>query len=223
MIEKNKLIAHRGIHNSYVVENTLSAFSKCIEEGYAIELDVRLSKDKKIIVYHDVSLTRLAKINRFIEDCTLAEIRKVKLKNKYSIPTLHQVLNLVDGKVPIYIDVKGNIGNNILEQELLNLLTQYRGEFFIQSFNPKTIKWLKKHTHKYKCGLIIFNYPQYNFIKKLFLHVKTDFVVCKLSSLHNYKIQKIRKNKTIIGWTIKNGNEIVKYQEFCDKMICENI
>lgn len=223
MIKKNKLIAHRGIHNSYVVENTLSAFFKCIEKGYAIELDARLSKDKKIIVYHDVGLYRLAKINRFVEDCTLAELKNIKLKNKYSIPTLNQVLNLVDGKVPIYIDVKGNIGNYILEQELLKVLRQYSGEVFIQSFNPKTIRWLKKHNNNYKYGLIIFNYPQYNFIKKLFLHVKTDFVVCKLSSLHNYKIQKIRKNKTIIGWTIKNGNEIVKYQEFCDKMICENI
>lgn len=223
MIEKNKLIAHRGIHNNYVVENTLSAFSKCIEKGYPIELDVRLLKDKNIVIYHDISLYRLTKINKLVENCTLQEIKDIKLKDKYTIPTLSQLLNLVNGKVPIYIDVKGNIGSYVLEQELLNMLSHYYGEIFIQSFNPKTIKWLKKHNNKYKYGLIIFNYPQYNIIKKIFLHLRTDFIVCKLSGLHNSKIQKMRNKKIVIGWTVTSGNEIVKYQEFCDKFICENM
>ena len=69
MIDKNKIIAHRGIHDSYIVENTLLAFLKAVEKGYAIELDVRLLKDDVIVVYHDFNLQRLTGINKLIESC----------------------------------------------------------------------------------------------------------------------------------------------------------
>lgn len=144
MIDKNKIIAHRGLHNNYIVENTLLAFLKAVEKDYAVELDIRLLKDGIVVVYHDINLKRLTGINKVIESCTLKDISNIKINDKYCIPTLEQVLKLINGKVPIYIDVKGNIGNYKLEEKLLDLLKEYRGEIFIQSFNPKTIRWLRK-------------------------------------------------------------------------------
>lgn len=223
MIDKNKIIAHRGIHDSYIVENTLLAFLKAVEKGYAIELDVRLLKDDVIVVYHDFNLQRLTGINKLIESCTLKDISNIKINDKYYIPTLEQVLKLVEGKVPIYIDVKGNIGNYKLEEILLDLLKEYRGEIFIQSFNPRTIRWFRKKESRYKYGLITFNYPQYNILKKLFIHLQVDFIVCYIKNISDKRLQKIRKNKRLIGWTIKKYSEIVKYQPFVDKFICENI
>lgn len=223
MIDKNKIIAHRGLHNNYIVENTLLAFLKAVEKDYAVELDIRLLKDGIVVVYHDINLKRLTGINKVIESCTLKDISNIKINEKYYIPTLEQVLKLINGKVPIYIDVKGNIGNYKLEEKLLDLLKEYRGEIFIQSFNPKTIRWLRKKEPKYKYGLITFSYPQYNILKKIFIHLQVDFIACYLENVSNKRFQKLRKNKTLIGWTIKKQSEFKKYDPFVDKFICENI
>lgn len=223
MIDKNKIIAHRGLHNNYIVENTLLAFLKAVEKDYAVELDIRLLKDGTVVVYHDINLKRLTGINKVIESCTLKDISNIKINEKYYIPTLEQVLKLINGKVPIYIDVKGNIGNYKLEEKLLDLLKEYRGEIFIQSFNPKTIRWLRKKEPKYKYGLITFSYPQYNILKKIFIHLQVDFIACYLENVSNKRFQKLRKNKTLIGWTIKKQSEFKKYDSFVDKFICENI
>lgn len=223
MIDKNKIIAHRGLHNNYIVENTLLAFLKAVEKDYAVELDIRLLKDGTVVVYHDINLKRLTGINKVIESCTLKDISNIKINEKYYIPTLEQVLKLINGKVPIYIDVKGNIGNYKLEEKLLDLLKEYRGEIFIQSFNPKTIRWLRKKEPKYKYGLITLSYPQYNILKKMFIHLQVDFIACYLENVSNKRFQKLRKNKTLIGWTIKKQSEFKKYDPFVDKFICENI
>ncbi len=223
MIDKNKIIAHRGLHNNYIVENTLLAFLKAVEEDYAVELDIRLLKDGTVVVYHDIDLKRLTGINKLIESCTLKDISNIKINDKYCIPTLEQVLKLINGKIPIYIDVKGNIGNYKLEEKLLDLLKEYRGEIFIQSFNPKTIRWLRKKEPKYKYGLITFSYPQYNILKKIFIHLQVDFIACYLENVSNKRLQKLRKNKTLIVWTIKKQSEFKKYDPFVDKFICENI
>lgn len=223
MIDKNKIIAHRGLHNNYIVENTLLAFLKAVEKDYAVELDIRLLKDGTVVVYHDIDLKRLTGINKLIESCTLKDISNIKINDKYCIPTLEQVLKLINGKVPIYIDVKGNIGNYKLEEKLLDLLKEYRGEIFIQSFNPKTIRWLRKKEPKYKYGLITFSYPQYNILKKIFIHLQVDFIACYLENVSNKRLQKLRKNKILIGWTIKKQSEFKKYDPFVDKFICENI
>lgn len=223
MIDKNKIIAHRGLHNNYIVENTLLAFLKAVEKDYAVELDIRLLKDGTVVVYHDINLKRLTGINKLIESCTLKDILNIKINDKYCIPTLDQVLKLINGKVPIYIDVKGNIGNYKLEEKLLDLLKKYRGKIFIQSFNPKTIRWLRKKEPRYKYGLITFSYPQYNILKKIFIHLQVDFIACYLENVSNKRFQKLRKNKTLIGWTIKKQSEFKKYDSFVDKFICENI
>lgn len=223
MIDKNKIIAHRGLHNNYIVENTLLAFLKAVEKDYAVELDIRLLKDGTVVVYHDIDLKRLTGINKLIESCTLKDISNIKINDKYCIPTLEQVLKLINGKVPIYIDVKGNIGNYKLEEKLLYLLKEYRGEIFIQSFNPKTIRWLRKKEPKYKYGLITFSYPQYNILRKIFIHLQVDFIACYLENVSNKRLQNLRKNKTLIGWTIKKQSEFKKYNPFVDKFICENI
>ena len=96
MIDKNKIIAHRGLHNNYIVENTLLAFLKAVEKDYAVELDIRLLKDGTVVVQHDIDLKRLTGINKLIESCTLKDISNIKINEKYYIPTLEQVLKLIN-------------------------------------------------------------------------------------------------------------------------------
>ena len=97
---KSNLIAHRGLHSSNTIENTIPAFIKAMDKGYIIELDIHILKDNTIVVYHDFNLKRLTGVNKVIEKLTYPQLSKIKIKKKYQIPTLKQVMNIINGKVP---------------------------------------------------------------------------------------------------------------------------
>ena len=70
-------IAHRGLHNinENIPENTLKAFKNAIKNNYAIELDVHILKDGKVIVFHDKTLFRMTGVNKKIKDMNYDEIK----------------------------------------------------------------------------------------------------------------------------------------------------
>ena len=171
---KKNLIAHRGVHNSKISENTLPAFAKCVDKNYIIELDIHILKDNTIVVYHDYNLKKLTGVNKVIETLSYAQLSKIKIKNKYTIPTLKQVIHIVNGKVPILIEVKDMNNNSKFEEELVKILDNYKGEFAIQSMNPLVIDWFYKNRKDYIIGLIIFNELNYNIVKKY--TKKIDFI-----------------------------------------------
>ena len=141
---KNNIIAHRGIYdNKKIFENSLEAFKKAIDKGYAIELDLRLTKDNKIVIFHDDKLERLTNEKGYIKDKNFIELEKIKLINNSKIPTFKEVLDLVNGKVPLLIELKSNIKGTRLEKEVVKELKNYKGEYAIQSFNPRTILWFR--------------------------------------------------------------------------------
>ena len=107
---KQSLIAHRGIHNQNVKENTLLSFERAIKKNMIIEFDIQLTKDHKIIVFHDKSLKRMMGINKQINNLTYQEIQEL---STYHIPLLTEVLNLVKGKVPLLIEIKPYHNKNI--------------------------------------------------------------------------------------------------------------
>lgn len=213
---KSNLIAHRGVHNSQTIENTLPAFVKCVDKNYIIELDIHILKCGTIVVYHDHDLFRLCGENKIIETLTYEQLCKIKIKGKYKIPTLEQVMHIVDGKVPIIIEVKDLNSNDYFERELVKLLDDYNGELAIQSINPFVLDWFYKNRKDYVIGLILLNDLNYKLLKKNIK--KIDFVSV------NKKMLPIKiKNKLIIGWTIKSKEEYKKYKNISDNLICENI
>ncbi len=212
---KASLIAHRGVYNSNNIENTLSAFSKCVDKNYIIELDIHILKDNTIVVYHDYNLNKLCGVNKIIETLNYDELSKIKIKNKYKIPTLDDVMHIVNGKVPILIEIKDLDNNSKFEEELVKLLDNYKGKFAIHSMNPFVINWLYKNRKDYVIGLIIFNDLNFKLVKKF--TKKIDFISV-------YKKQLPMKfNKIQIGWTVRNKKEYTKYKDLCDNLICENI
>lgn len=212
---KRSLIAHKGVHNSKIPENTIPAFTKSVDKNYIIELDIHILKDNTIVVYHDYNLLKLCGVNKVIETLSYAQLSKIKIKDKYTIPTLEQVMHIVAGKVPILIEVKDMNNNSKFEEELVKILDNYKGEFAIQSMNPFVIDWFNKNRKDYVIGLIIFNELNYNIVKKYIR--KIDFISV-------YKKQLPFKSKLLtIGWTIRNKKEYKKYESLCDNLICENI
>lgn len=211
---KTNLIAHRGVHNSYIIENTLPAFVKAIDKNYVIELDIHILKDNKIVVMHDYNLKRLTGKSRIIENLSYAQLSRIKIKNKYTIPTLEEVMHIVSGKVPLLIEIK-DVDNNIsFYKELIKLLDSYKGSFAIQSFNPFVVDWFCKNKKDYVIGIIVYNNLNYKFIKKYIK--KADFISV------NKKFIPLKSNKMIIGWTIKTKKEYNEYKDKCDNLICEN-
>ena len=155
-IENFKCIAHRGLFDrEKIPENSMLAFEKAIEKGYAIELDVNMTKDGYIVVFHDNSLKRMTGIKNDIATMTLSEIKKLKLLGTENrIPTFEDVLLQVSGRVPLLIEVKINNRYKELMEKLINLLEKYNGNYSIQSFDPRIVYFLKKNAPQISRGQI---------------------------------------------------------------------
>ena len=142
-----KPIAHRGYHNAAarIPENSLSAFEAAARAGYAIELDVQLTKDGQAVVFHDDTLDRLTAERGAVRDWTAATLGRIVLTNSDDpIPTLAQVLGLVAGRVPLLIEIK-DTGDGLaatdgqLEAATAGVLARYNGLVALMSFNPSSV------------------------------------------------------------------------------------
>lgn len=139
--------AHRGLHNKPTVpENSLAAFKAAVSKGYAIELDVHLMKDNNIAVMHDSSLKRTAGVDLKIEELETKDLGKFTLEESgEKIPTLSEVLDLVNGKVPLIVEIKTDGNCAEVTAKTVEILKNYKGDYCIESFDPRCILWLKKN------------------------------------------------------------------------------
>lgn len=150
--------AHRGLHGDGVPENSLGAFALACEKGFAIELDVHLSKDKEVMVFHDATLERMTGNTAKINELTCEELSELKLADtEERIPTLKQVLELVGGKVPLLVELKGESTDTSLCAEVAKLLREYSGEYCIESFNPLLLAAMRKQLPDAYYGLLYTN------------------------------------------------------------------
>lgn len=150
--------AHRGLWNEHVPENSMAAFARAVQKGYGIELDVQLSKDKKVVVFHDESLKRMCGVDRTVGELTVAELKSLRLKDSdQTIPLLAEVLAMVGGRVPLMIEVKGIEVKVALCVRLAKMLDAYRGAFSVISFNPRILSWFKSYRPCYARGQLVTN------------------------------------------------------------------
>lgn len=145
---KNWFYAHRGYHtqDQSIPENSLAAFGLAVENGFGIELDVHLTKDGRLAVFHDDSLSRMCGTDVGIEDLDSDEVKKFRLKGtNEQIPFFSEVLQMVDSKIPMIIEVKTHGGNSsALCERLCKELEEYNGAYCVESFDPRAIRWFKK-------------------------------------------------------------------------------
>lgn len=151
--------AHRGLHGIEAPENSMAAFRLALEQGYGIELDVHLMADGELAVIHDSSLMRTAGADVRIEDLTVEQLENYRLNGTDErIPTFRQVLELVDGKVPMIVELK-SVDNNhaVLTETACRMLDGYGGLYCIESFDPRCIRWLKTRRPKIIRGQLAHN------------------------------------------------------------------
>lgn len=230
MFLNDKPIAHRGLHDgNKIIENSMEAFKLAKEKGYTIEIDVHLTKDNKVIVFHDYNTKRITNIDMVIEKSTYEELNSQHI---HYIPLLEEVLNLIDGKVGLLIEIKNESKVGPLEEKLMKILSTYKGEYAIQSFNPMVLYYFKRKYPKVLRGQLSFKYKENKMIliEKICLKnmifnkiTKPNFISYKYDELKISKILKYKKKYMMLGWTVKSKNDYNNYKKYYDNLICEQI
>jgi len=142
-----KMFAHRGLHGAEIPENSLSAFAYAKQSGYGVELDVQLTRDKQVVVFHDPDLKRMCGVDKKVNELTYAELKQYRLgTSSQGIPLLSEVLELLVD-VPVICELKPHNGNTNTEicEYVCREIAQYAGEVWIESFSPFIVRWFKKN------------------------------------------------------------------------------
>jgi glycerophosphoryl diester phosphodiesterase len=228
-------IAHRGLHNGVDIhENTLESFDKAASKGYPIELDVQITRDDQIAVFHDFNLSRLAGREIKINQLSKTELKSCKiLESDQHIPHIDEVFEAVNRRVPLLIEIKNFKLPGKLEAVLLNKIVEYDDDVAVQSFNPLSLLWLKKRFPMLPIGQlgsdlrnedILFikkGFSKYLFMKKA---VNPDFIGYEICGLPNPSVNKIReKDKPVLSWTIKNKTDMERAKSYSDNFIFEHL
>ena len=150
--------AHRGLHGEGIPENTLAAFSSAIDEGYGIELDVRLTSDKVPVIFHDPTLSRMLGVDKKVCELTFEELKTYTFpETEEKIPSFEEALKFIAERAPLLIELKGEDTATSVCEAVANLLDGYSGVFAIQSFNPLHLKWMKTHRPQFIRGQLATN------------------------------------------------------------------
>lgn len=217
-------IAHRGLHRgAQVPENSLAAFEAAIAANHPIELDVQLLADGHMAVFHDRDLKRLTGKKGRLAAQNLHSIQNFRLLGSdQTIPSLAEVLTLVDGQVPLLIEIKNEKKVGPAEQALLKTLSGYGGEFAVQSFNPRSLQWFKRHAPSICRGQLA-SKPQQFLRSNLLLTwaSKPHFIAYNVKALPNLPTTLARRsfNLPLVAWTIRTPADQVKAEKYADNYI----
>lgn len=225
----NRPIAHRGLWGENIIENSLPAYQNAVDNGYPIEIDLYSSSDGVIFSFHDDTLVRMTGAEGKIFDKTASELKNLRLSNsEYQIPTFDEVLSLVDGKVPLLIELKDQPNKNYV-QTVVDRLKSYKGEFALQSFNPLLIKKVKSLAPEFVRGILGSDLktdllPAYKkfVVKNMPLNflIKPDFISYDFNCLPLKR--RIKKRYPVISWTLTNQNDVDKIKPYALNIIFEH-
>ena len=218
---KNVKYAHRGLHDENKAENSMSAFAAAKEKGFGIELDVRLSKDGELMVFHDETLTRVVGIEGKVIDYTADELAKMSLLGTADgVPTLRQVLDLIDGAVPLLIEIKMGNGESGIAEKFIEVIEGYKGDYIVESFNPIALKIVRRERPDILRGILSAEYMKdekyqgkllYRLAQNLALNflMRPDFIAYDKKGYAVPSLGFIRRvfGTPLITWTIKSQKE----------------
>ncbi len=228
-------IAHRGLHNREAPENSLEAFRRAVKGKFPIELDVHLIKSGEVIVFHDDNLKRMCGIDKDISKCTFTEIRELYLNHTHErIPLLSEALTVINGKVPILIELKYDQPVGKLEKQVLEVLENYKGKYAFQSFNPLSLRWLNRNAPNIPRGQLACDFKSTKKVSRIvkpilrnlwhFSLTKPDFISYDIHALPNKRVEKLHASGTpVIGWTVSKISESGEALKYCDNLVCEDI
>jgi len=234
-------IAHRALHDVTQgrPENSLPAIEAAIAAGYGIEIDIQASKDGAAFVFHDYDMARLTGQSGAIQSRRQSEVKALRLVGSDDAPPLlSEVLSLVNGRVPLLIELKdqdGAMGANVgpLEESVAKLLESYAGAVAVMSFNPNSVAAFSKSAPKIRKGLVSSAYhaddwptlpaktraalAELPFDPNLF-----DFISHDRQDLSNPRIETAKTaGLPILCWTVRTPEEEAEARKFADNITFE--
>lgn len=214
--------AHRGLHGKGIPENSMEAFRRAVESGYGIELDIHLLADGNLAVMHDASLKRTAGADIQIETLTTQQLKQYTLEDTdQTIPTFREVLDLLDGKVPMIVELKPENNNHAeLTEAACKMLEEYKGLYCMESFDPRCIRWLKKNRPEILRGQLAHNSLHEELTVPYFLRLlmtnllsnfwnSPDFIAYRFCDRNRLSVRLSRKLWKLQGatWTIQSPDD----------------
>ena len=228
--------AHRGFHDneSQAPENSMAAFKKAIEKRYGMEMDVQLTKDGIPVVFHDETLSRACGVDGKVRDYTYEELQQFSLfKSTERIPEFKEFLNLVDGQVPLIIEIKIYENIQTVCSAVDEILCKYAGTYCIESFHPIAVKWYKEHRPEVVRGQLSSDFQKPDsktpFAQKLVQYLITNFL-CRpdfIAYNHRFKRNVSRQickklyQPLNVAWTVKSQEELDACRKDFDLFIFE--
>lgn len=218
------MFAHRGYHckEKKIPENSMAAFRAALKKNYGIELDIHLTSDNQVVVFHDDTLQRVCGINGYPEKMTTAQLRKCSLLGTDEhIPTFEEVLSLVHGQVPLLIELKMPDRSVKLCEQAYKLLKNYHGPYLIQSFNTLGLRWFRENAPHVLRGQLASNLTNNNkkphwafrfLTKHLMLNflARPDFISYKLADLPTFNTSLLRTffRTPFAVWTLRDRKSL---------------
>ena len=228
--------AHRGLFekDQSIPENSLPAFQRAVEAGYGIELDIALTKDDALAVFHDDNLNRMTRLDKNINQVTYQELKALRLAGtEYSAPLFEEVLNTIDGRVPLIVELKSGKKNGLLCSRALEMLKDYKGEYCIESFNPFIVRWFKKNAPEIVRGQLSMKYKAEKTLtgivrfalENLMLNFlgRPNFIAYKHTDCNklSFKINH-RLGVVTVAWTIESQHDMDKALNNFDSIIFQH-
>lgn len=214
-------IAHRGLHtlDKTVPENTLLSFQKAIEKGYAIEFDINVMKDGTVVCFHDSDFRRLCNVDKKLSELTYDEISEFRILNSEEhIPSLKEVLDFVNGRVPLLIELKPYGDKHLLCRQFMEVMKGYSGVWSMQSFHPMIVYWFRKNHPDVIRGQIAEYFKDDPKMKKITKYLlksmllnfitKPDFINYGLKDMPNkYIDRQMRRGMTVITYASQSQEQ----------------
>lgn len=227
-------IAHRGLHdnNAGIPENSLAAFRNALTHGFGVELDVNLTTDDQVVVFHDNTLRRICGDDRRVCDCSYAELQALSLLGTGErIPLLSEVLTLMNGQQTMIVELKNTTRRELLCEKTLALLKAYDGPYCIESFHPGIVTWFRRHAPEIVRGQLAQGLRHYGSkVPGLFMALS----LCNIAARPHFsafrysdvpgavtlKLYRLLGGK-LVAWTVRDAKDYRLYRRFFDVIIFE--
>lgn len=236
--------AHRGLfaNAAGVPENSLAAFRAAKAAGFGMEMDVALSGDGEVVVFHDDRCGRLCGVDVALKETPWKIMQNFRLLGTSErVPLLGEVLQEIAGSVPLMIELKsfdseaGFHCNGELENKVMQALSAYAGDFALKSFNPFTVRHLKNGEGlRAPVGFLACNYTRdgdFPFLSAAEAeeHANLESREASLADFISYNIhdlearhrQTVGASKPILVWTVRTAADYRKAADLADNIVFE--
>jgi glycerophosphoryl diester phosphodiesterase len=234
----NRHYAHRGLHTKdrAVPENSITAMIAARDAGYGMELDLSLTRDGQVVVFHDNNLRRVCGVDRELGEITFEQLCTHRLFDTgESAPLFSEVLQAVNGRVPLIVELKDTPRRDELCRKAAALLDTYTGRYSVESFHPGIVGWFYRNRPgvirgQLSAGPGIFvkqNRLEKFLIAAMLTNVATrpHFVAYRHQDSHgNAGLWLFRRlGGAIVGWTVTDTDDLDWCLQFFDAIIFEFI